>query len=119
MIVGGPGSGKSTLATELGEITGLPVFHMDHIHWQPGWVMRDLDERIRLAGEIHLQDRWIQEGGLSRTYAERCARADTVIWLDLPLRVRLSRIVKRRVQYAGQTRPDLPENCPELTFIRF
>jgi adenylate kinase family enzyme len=36
MIIGRPGSGKSTLARELGRITGLPLVHIDHIHWEPG-----------------------------------------------------------------------------------
>jgi dephospho-CoA kinase len=36
MIVGQPGAGKSTLARALGVATGLPVVHMDMIHWQPG-----------------------------------------------------------------------------------
>lgn len=36
MIVGGPGAGKLWLARDLGRISGLPVFHMDQIHWKPG-----------------------------------------------------------------------------------
>ena len=40
MVIGAPGSGKSTLARALGERTGLPVFHMDHIHHLPGWAER-------------------------------------------------------------------------------
>ena len=36
MIIGQPGSGKSTLAREMGKHTGLPVIHIDTIHWQPG-----------------------------------------------------------------------------------
>lgn len=36
MITGGPGSGKSMLAAALGEKTGLPVYHMDKIHYRPG-----------------------------------------------------------------------------------
>lgn len=43
MIIGQPGSGKSTLAKLLGEITGLPVVHIDTIHWQTGWVERSQD----------------------------------------------------------------------------
>jgi len=113
MVVGAPGSGKSTLAVRLGTITGLPVFHMDHIHYQSGWVERDRDEKQRLANEIEAQASWIFEGGLSQSYANRCARADTVIWLDLPLSLRMGRILKRRLQYRGQSRPDMPENCPE------
>lgn len=42
MIVGHPGSGKSTLARAMGERTGLPVVHIDQIHWRPGWVAQTL-----------------------------------------------------------------------------
>ena len=78
MIVGGPGSGKSTLARKLGARTGLPVYHMDHIHWMPGWVERPGHDKDRMTHEIHMKDVWIFEGGHSRTYQERFARADTV-----------------------------------------
>ena len=114
MVVGGPGSGKTTFALRLAEITGLPVFHMDMIHHLPGWMVRPMDERVEMAHEIEAQEAWVFEGGLSATYANRAARADTAIWLDLPLTLRLFRVYKRRWQYrGGQTRPDLPEDCPE------
>ena len=35
MIIGGAGSGKSSLARALGDITGLPVVHIDTLYWQP------------------------------------------------------------------------------------
>jgi adenylate kinase family enzyme len=38
MIIGQPGSGKNTPAQTLGERAGLPVIHIDKIHWPPGWV---------------------------------------------------------------------------------
>ena len=37
-ILGTSGSGKSTLAKRLGERYGLPVLHMDTVHFLPGWV---------------------------------------------------------------------------------
>jgi len=126
MIVGGPGSGKSMLAAALGEKTGLPVFHMDKIHYRPGWVERSRQEKDRLTHEVHIQDRWIFEGGHSNTYAERVARADTFIWLDVPVGLRVFRVLKRSLRYYGRSRPDLPDGCPErfnwqtvefLTFI--
>ncbi len=113
MIVGQPGSGKSTLARALGQITGLPVVHVDHIHWQPGWVERPRDEKTRLCLEVEAREAWIFEGGHSATWANRLARADTLIWLDLPVALRFWRIVKRTVIWHGRSRPDLPENCPE------
>jgi adenylate kinase family enzyme len=117
MIVGGPGSGKSTLARALGARTGLPVFHMDRIHWMPGWVARPLAEKIPLAHAVEAQERWIFEGGLSSTYGNRVARADTLIWLDLPVGLRFWRVLRRTVTGFSQQRPDLPESCPE-TFNR-
>ena len=114
MVVGGPGSGKSTLARQLGDITGLPVQHMDMIHWSPGWVERSKPEKIALVSAVERSDAWILEGGLSVTYDNRAARADTLVWLDLPVVLRLFRVFKRRWQYrGGKSRPDLPENCPE------
>lgn len=119
MVVGGPGSGKSTFARALSAKTGLPVFHMDLIHWLPGWVERPSAEKSRLTKKVHAKEAWIFEGGHSATYPERIAMADTLIWLDLPLALRLWRVLRRWAQYRGQTRPDLPENCPERLSFEF
>lgn len=113
MIVGGPGSGKSTLARELGARAGLPVYHMDHIHWKPDWQPRDLSEKIPMARTLEARNRWIIEGSLSATYDSRAARADTLIWLDFPVGVRLWRVTWRTFVYWGRTRPDLPAGCVE------
>ena len=113
MIVGGPGSGKSTLARMIGEKTSLPVYHMDHIHWKPHWVERTAVEKEPLVAAIHARDTWIFEGGHSRTYSERLARADTFIWLDIGIALRLWRIIRRNIVDLGRTRPDMTENCPE------
>jgi len=125
MIVGGPGSGKSLLARRLGDQTGLPVYHMDKIHFRAGWLERTREEKDRLTQEVHAKDAWIFEGGHSRTFPERAARADTFIWLDVPVGLRIFRVLKRSILHYGQTRPDLAEGCPErlnwetVEFIRF
>ena len=113
MIIGQPGSGKSTLAREMGDITGLPVVHIDHIHWQPGWVERPREEKTRLCHEVEARERWIFEGGHSTTWPERLSRADMVVWLDVGVWTRLARVLRRTVTFYGRTRPDLPEGCPE------
>ncbi|MEP2978950.1 MAG: AAA family ATPase [Lentilitoribacter sp.] len=113
MIIGQPGSGKSTLARALGDITGLPVVHIDTIHWQSGWIERSKPERTRLCEEVHASDEWVFEGGHSITWPTRVARADMIIALDIPLRVRAWRVFWRTIKHYGKTRADLPEGCPE------
>jgi adenylate kinase family enzyme len=45
--------------------------------------------------------------------------ADTIIYFDLPRWVTIYRIIKRRIQYHGKTRPDLNERCPEKLHWEF
>jgi len=124
MIVGQPGSGKSTLAQALGKIAGLPVVHVDKIHWQSGWVERTKAEKTRLCREAEQQSHWIFEGGHSATWLSRVARADMLIVLDRPVALRLWRVVRRAVTGLGRTRPDMADGCPERLsslpeFIRY
>lgn len=79
MITGQPGSGKSTLARAIGEITRLPVVHIDTIHYRPGWVERSKAEKTVLCLEVEAGERWVFEGGHSATWENRRARADLVI----------------------------------------
>lgn len=113
MIIGQPGSGKSTLARELGAITHLPVFHIDRIHWMPGWRERPRAEKTRLCEALHARVDWIFEGGHSATWPGRLARADTLIWLNVTVATRLGRVVLRSLRWWGRTRPDLPPDCPD------
>lgn len=113
MIVGQPGSGKSTLARTMGSILNLPVIHIDLIHWKSGWVERASPEKDILCSEVHAQDKWVFEGGRSPTWPERLDRADVLVWLDLPLRLRAWRVFWRTIKHWGKSRPDLPKGCPE------
>ncbi|MEO0485828.1 MAG: AAA family ATPase [Pseudomonadota bacterium] len=113
MVIGQPGAGKSTLARALAARMGLPVVHLDHIHWMAGWVERPMVEKLPLIRAEEEKDRWIIEGGLSKSWPTRLARADTLVWVDVGLIRRLYRVLARSWRYHGQTRPDLPEGCPE------
>lgn len=113
MIIGSGGSGKSTFARSLGEVTGLPVYHLDAIFWKPNWEPTPRDEMDELQTKLVREDKWIIDGNYGRTLEIRLQEADTVIFFDLPRYITIYRIFKRRIQYHGKTRPDLNEGCPE------
>ncbi|MCF8887656.1 topology modulation protein [Priestia megaterium] len=108
-----PGVGKSTFAKKLGEKLDLEVYHLDSLYWQPGWTERDNDSFRELQEHIVKKDSWIIDGNYSNSYDLRVKRADTVIYLELPLIVCMYRVIKRRIVYARKTREDMAKGCPE------
>jgi adenylate kinase family enzyme len=120
-ILGSGGAGKSVLAAAIAERTGLPVVHLDTVYWRPGWTApprAEFDAKLEAAVA---EERWILDGNFLRDDEAdpRFARADTVILLDLPRRVCLWRIAKRRVQEARRPRRDLPAGCSESFDFEF
>ncbi len=119
VILGCAGSGKSTLARALSDRTGLPAIHLDQHYWQPGWVQpADADWQGRAAA-LAAGDRWIIDGQYGSTLAGRLARADTVIYLDLPMPLCLARVLRRTIAGYGRPRPEMPEGCDERFSLEF
>lgn len=119
LIIGSPGAGKSTVSGALATRAGLPLHHLDRMHWLPGWIERDREEgRAELAGVL-AQDSWIIDGNYGSSLPLRLERADTVVWLDYPTRVCVARVVKRWWRYRGCSRPDMTEGCPERFNLEF
>lgn len=119
VILGSGGAGKSTLARRLGDITGLPVVHLDTLFWLPGWKERDKEEFDRMLLDEVAKDRWIIDGNYSRTMPPRLAAADTILWLDYSRWRCLWGVLKRRVMYHGKTRPDMNAGCAEKIDLEF
>jgi adenylate kinase family enzyme len=121
-IIGSGGAGKSTLARQLGEITGLPVVHLDREFWRPGWTetpKADWNERVEELANGH---EWIIDGNFGGTMEIRLAAADMVVFLDFPRVLCTYRAIKRAVTYRNRTRPDMGPGCVEkfdLEFLRW
>jgi adenylate kinase family enzyme len=119
LIIGPCGSGKSTLARELAPLLGLPLVHMDQLGWQTGWVETGKAELHARLVDAVAQDAWLIDGNYGSTLAPRLERADTVIYLDFPIRLCLWRLIRRVTILRGQSRPDMPEGCPERFDLAF
>lgn len=119
VVIGSGGSGKSTFSAELGRATRLPVIHLDREFWRPGWKETPKEEWTNRVAELIAGERWIMDGNFGGTREMRVRAADTIIFLDLPRRVCLYRILKRTVKYHGRSRPDMAEGCHERFDLEF
>jgi adenylate kinase family enzyme len=97
-VVGTAGSGKSTLARELAEILGVPRLELDAVYHQPGWAPLPTDEFRRIVAARAAGDGWVIDGNYGRVRDLVWARADTVIWLDLPKRTVMRQVVWRTLR---------------------
>jgi adenylate kinase family enzyme len=113
LVIGCGGSGKSTLARKLSEATGLPHISLDQVHWRPGWVEMPREEFREAVARLCEAPTWIMDGNYSSTHDIRMPLADTIIWLDYPRRVCISRVLWRVISGYGRVRGDMAAECPE------
>ena len=97
-VVGTSGSGKSTLARELAEILGVPHLELDAVHHQPGWAPLPTDEFRRIVAARAAAGGWVIDGNYGRVRDLVWARADTVVWLDLPKRTVMRQVIWRTLR---------------------
>lgn len=112
-VAGVSGSGKTTLARRLGARLGIPHTELDALHHGPGWTPRPefLDDVHALVA----QDAFVTEWQYTTARPLVLARAEVVVWLDLPTRVTmrqvvvrtLRRSVRREVLWNGNVEPPL------------
>lgn len=121
-IIGSGGSGKSTLAVQLGKALDLPVYHLDKLYWNPGWIQTNKEDWEKIQRRICAETRWVIDGNYGGTMDLRIAACDTLVFLDLPKLLCIFRVLKRALRYRNSTRPDMADDCPERItgeFIRW
>jgi len=97
LVKGCSGAGKTTLARALARRFNVPHVELDALHHGPNWTpasAHELQARVQLA----LDDTrgWVVDGNYDSKLGNLLLdRADLIIWLDLPLRTKLSRVVAR------------------------
>ncbi len=88
MVVGGSGCGKSRVAQRLAESLRLPCISKDALIWKAGWMLTPRSEWPSLFEAATDGPAWIYDGNVSGIddpgAALVVARADTILWIDLP-----------------------------------
>lgn len=101
-VIGSSGSGKSTLAQRLAKALDAEFVELDALNWLPGWVGLNetdpaaLERRFR---EATSGERWVTAGSYS-SIAQRAfwPRLHTIVWLDVPARLAVLRMLRRSWQ---------------------
>jgi adenylate kinase family enzyme len=119
IVIGPCGAGKSTASHRIATALGLPIYHLDKLHWSAGWVEGSKDELRAALAPIVASDCWLIDGNYGSTMEARLKRADTVVYLDYPITLCLWRAAQRVWFYRGRSRPDMAEDCPERFNFEF
>jgi adenylate kinase family enzyme len=97
-VAGISGSGKTTVSRAISSRLSLPHIELDALHHGPNWTEASAEELRRLVETAFEEARhgWVADGNYRRKLGTFVLdRADTFVWLDLPLRVCLWRVWKR------------------------
>ena len=108
-VVGCCGSGKSTFSKQLAEITGLPIYHLDNIYWQPDKSHLNKRDFIKQQKKILKRNNWIIDGNYGKTMKYRVKRSDLVYFFDLPADICIKGVLSReknRDDIACELEPD-------------
>lgn len=92
-VAGVSGAGKTTLCNQLAGLLGCRRVELDSLYHGPGWVPREsfLDDVKALIDEPS----WALELQYRQVRPLIAARADTIVWLDYPARIQMTRLVRR------------------------
>lgn len=99
-VIGSSGSGKSTMARAISTRLGLPLLELDGVFHQPGWQQKP-DPEFRAEVSAYVSgDRWIVDGNYTSHGVAQLVwpSADTVVWMDPPKRVVMTRVIRRTLR---------------------
>ena len=96
IISSASGNGKTTLGRELAARLEVPFVELDALVHGPDWVETPDDDLRAQVEPIVESDAWVIDGAYRGKLGDLVLdAADVVVWLDLPLRVWLPRLIRR------------------------
>src|SRR5258706_14918885 len=109
LVIGPGGAGKSTFATQLGELLGLEVIHLDVRYWKAGWVEPAKTEWSAVIERLVEHKAWVMDGNYSLSLQTRLRACDALVFLDLPRLTCIWRGFCRAVRQRQSTPPPMAE----------
>ena len=90
------GNGKTTVGRALAERLGVPFYELDALHHGPNWTPASAEELRAKVEPIVASEGWVVDGSYRGKIGDVVPEAaDVVVWLDLPIRVWLPRLLRR------------------------
>jgi adenylate kinase family enzyme len=90
------GNGKTTVGRGLAAKLGVPFHELDALHHGPNWTEATAEELRAKVEPIVATDAWVIDGAYRGKIGDLVLEAaDTVVWLDLPMRIWLPRLLRR------------------------
>jgi adenylate kinase family enzyme len=127
-ILGPSGSGKTTLAAELARTAGLRHVELDALYHGPNWEPCSLDVLRERVDAATSGDDWVTDSTYHTLLGDFVVdRADVLVWLDLPARLVIWRLLRRthvrnrdKVElWNGNVEPGWRESLPTLIWPAF
>jgi adenylate kinase family enzyme len=92
------GCGKTTFGRALAARLGVAFHELDALHHGPNWTEATAEELRERVEPLVRSESWVIDNPYRRKLGDLVPEAaDTVVWLDLPLRVWLPRLVRRTI----------------------
>lgn len=103
VVIGSSCSGKTSFASRLATALGAKHIELDALHWEPNWKeASDEDFRERTSLAIR-EESWVVDGNYTKKIKDLVwPLADTIVWLDPPLRVILWRFLRRSLSRSAR-----------------
>jgi shikimate kinase len=96
VIASASGNGKTTLGRALAARLGVRFVELDALVHGPNWTETPDEELRALVAPIVRSDGWVIDGAYERKIGRLVLdAADTIVWLDLPMRVWFPRLLRR------------------------
>lgn len=101
LVVGIVASGKTIFTKKLSKTLDINYYELDNIAHNSeieGRPKRTHKEQMDIIRNIDLNEQWIFDGVYRESHRELYYMADTIIYLDMPLKLRKRRIITRFIK---------------------